>query len=251
MVDAYDILGVSRDAPSSVVEAAYRTLAKEHHPDNGGDPERFKEIKKAYESIISNTDGVDDNQKSPPNWYDSLFTFRSEPVGTISVIGDPMEALTVEGEIFTVRLMAILPDTDASKLVRLPDDLGENVRRTLVLFDIQNNTDDVQRWHRDKTKYVDTEGFTYNREDTVLDPGKFGPRWTRFNVELEGKARTYFVSMVEEMPPDARLGKIVHTQSAYAEGRTSGWVEGQERYEFIIDESNRTSIPLPDGNDHS
>lgn len=38
----YSVLGISRDAPDAVVEAAYRALAKEKHPDNGGDPDEFK-----------------------------------------------------------------------------------------------------------------------------------------------------------------------------------------------------------------
>ena len=30
---------------------AYRRLAVKHHPDKGGDPEKFKEITRAYEAI--------------------------------------------------------------------------------------------------------------------------------------------------------------------------------------------------------
>lgn len=33
------------------VKKAYRTLAKEHHPDQGGDPEKFKEIHHAYKML--------------------------------------------------------------------------------------------------------------------------------------------------------------------------------------------------------
>jgi hypothetical protein len=247
MDDPYSVLAVARGAPESVVDAAYRALAKENHPDNGGDPENFKSIKQAYESIKSDTDPYQSKRQTPPDWFGSLFSVKSEPVETISVVGDPEGEMTVEGEIFTVRLLGILPDTDASEIVKLPDELGSDTRRTLVLFDIQNNTDDVQEWHRDNTQYIDTEGFTYEREPTTIDGDVLGPRWTYFSVELDAHARTYFVAMVEKMPPDAQLGKIVHRQSAYAEGRTSGWVEGQERYEFVIDEQSRTYIPLPNG----
>lgn len=55
MADYYERLGVSRDAVLSEIKAAYRKLAKRHHPDaNPGDPQaesRFKEIVEAYETI--------------------------------------------------------------------------------------------------------------------------------------------------------------------------------------------------------
>eukprot|EP00331_Platyophrya_macrostoma_P027292 CAMPEP_0176433282 /NCGR_PEP_ID=MMETSP0127-20121128/15917_1 /TAXON_ID=938130 /ORGANISM="Platyophrya macrostoma, Strain WH" /LENGTH=427 /DNA_ID=CAMNT_0017815655 /DNA_START=56 /DNA_END=1339 /DNA_ORIENTATION=+ len=49
----YDILGVPQEASSSDVKKAYFKLAKEHHPDKGGDEAKFKEIQAAYE-VLSN-----------------------------------------------------------------------------------------------------------------------------------------------------------------------------------------------------
>ena len=46
--DYYDILGVSRDASQDEIKKAYRKLAHKHHPDKGGDEERFKKINEAY-----------------------------------------------------------------------------------------------------------------------------------------------------------------------------------------------------------
>uniref|UniRef100_A0A7S1XTA5 J domain-containing protein n=1 Tax=Phaeomonas parva TaxID=124430 RepID=A0A7S1XTA5_9STRA len=47
----YDALGVTRDATPEVIKRAYRRLAMKHHPDKGGDPEKFKEIGEAYEVL--------------------------------------------------------------------------------------------------------------------------------------------------------------------------------------------------------
>lgn len=59
MKDPYDVLGVQRSADEAAIRAAYRKLAKKHHPDlNPGKPEaaeKFKEISVAYE-LLSDTD---------------------------------------------------------------------------------------------------------------------------------------------------------------------------------------------------
>jgi DnaJ-class molecular chaperone len=55
MEDLYDVLGVQRDAKPEAIRAAYRKLAKKHHPDlNPGKPEaaeRFKTISLANEIL--------------------------------------------------------------------------------------------------------------------------------------------------------------------------------------------------------
>jgi hypothetical protein len=50
-MNPYDILGVPVLAAVEVARAAYRTLAMQYHPDRGGDAEKFKAVKAAWEAI--------------------------------------------------------------------------------------------------------------------------------------------------------------------------------------------------------
>ena len=47
----YDLLGVSPTASDAELKKAYRKKALALHPDNGGDPEMFKEVTSAYEAL--------------------------------------------------------------------------------------------------------------------------------------------------------------------------------------------------------
>jgi DnaJ-class molecular chaperone len=49
--DHYQTLGVQRNASPEEVKQAYRKLAAKHHPDRGGDAEKFKEVQLAYDTL--------------------------------------------------------------------------------------------------------------------------------------------------------------------------------------------------------
>ena len=51
-INPYSELGVGKTAEIDEIKKQYRKLAREHHPDKGGNPEKFKKISEAY-SILS------------------------------------------------------------------------------------------------------------------------------------------------------------------------------------------------------
>ena len=51
MTDYYQTLGVDRTATPEAIKKAYRRLASQHHPDKGGDKNKFQEIEEAYRTL--------------------------------------------------------------------------------------------------------------------------------------------------------------------------------------------------------
>lgn len=47
----YDILNIDKNATTDEIKKQYKKLALKHHPDRGGDPEMFKKISEAYETL--------------------------------------------------------------------------------------------------------------------------------------------------------------------------------------------------------
>jgi len=52
-MDPWSALNIERSASADDIKMAYRKLAREHHPDLGGDPDRFRQIQQAYEQLTN------------------------------------------------------------------------------------------------------------------------------------------------------------------------------------------------------
>jgi len=77
----YNTLGINEDAGPEEIKQAYRRLAKQHHPDKGGDTQKFQELQAAY-------DVIGDEQKRAQ--YDA--ERRHQPGGfRFTVNGHPFE----------------------------------------------------------------------------------------------------------------------------------------------------------------
>ena len=55
---AYEQLGIAPDATATEVRDAYRSRAKETHPDRGGSSEEFKQLQEAYATAKDHTEGT-------------------------------------------------------------------------------------------------------------------------------------------------------------------------------------------------
>jgi len=71
----YEILGVDKAAEPADIKKAYRALSMEHHPDKGGDEEKFKEINEAY-SVLSDPEkraSYDNPMRNMGNPFEDMF----------------------------------------------------------------------------------------------------------------------------------------------------------------------------------
>ena len=50
-MDYYSILGVPRNASDQDIRKAYKKQSMQHHPDRGGDEEKFKQVNEAYSTL--------------------------------------------------------------------------------------------------------------------------------------------------------------------------------------------------------
>lgn len=73
-MDYYQILGVPATASGEDIKRAYRKLAMQHHPDRGGDTEKFKEIAEAYD-VLGDDEKKRRYDSKGNNWTDPFENF--------------------------------------------------------------------------------------------------------------------------------------------------------------------------------
>lgn len=79
----YDILGVSKSASQDEIKKAFRKLAQKHHPDAGGDEEKFKQINEAY-AVLS-----DPQKKAQYDRFGTVGDFAGAQGGNPFAGGNP------------------------------------------------------------------------------------------------------------------------------------------------------------------
>lgn len=96
MKNYYEVLGLSKKATASEIKSAFKKMAKEHHPDLGGDPEKFKNINEAYQVLNDSTKKADyDIKLNIPNRgrfsfsFDEFFKSRQTSYDSTDGYDDP------------------------------------------------------------------------------------------------------------------------------------------------------------------
>ena len=74
--EACSLLGVSSDADKETIKKSYHKHALKHHPDKGGDAEKFREVSEAYKMLMEHNDGQSDDE----DWenFDPMEFFKEQ-----------------------------------------------------------------------------------------------------------------------------------------------------------------------------
>lgn len=104
MSSLYDVLGIARDAETNEIKKAFKKKAMTHHPDKGGDPEKFKEIQKAHEILtddrrrqIYDMTGSEDGEQQQPQGNGFPFDIGSMFGGLGGMFGSGMPGISRGG----------------------------------------------------------------------------------------------------------------------------------------------------------
>ena len=148
-MDYYDLLGVSRQASDKDLKNAFKNKAREHHPDKGGDPEKFKQVNEAYQNLsdpqkrqMYDQFGTTDPQQAGFNQGGQTFHFTGDGFGGGININDIMNQFGMGG--FGQRQMANQDVTIGCRITLNEIYTGKNVIANYRLNNGQEQTVDIK-----------------------------------------------------------------------------------------------------------
>ncbi len=184
--EALRVLELPASADAGTVKRAYRRLAREHHPDRGGDPATFHRLQQAYERLAEDDDRPEPPQVSrgrpsrPAGGPDgdgitvdlgSIDWDVSCPDGEVPLSRDRLAILLARDHTGPVHPVTAASRAPGSRLNRLAVMLAGDLTSRLS---IGPGTDDRRR----PVVTVDLRGST-RRARRALDRVALGPLWTR------------------------------------------------------------------------
>ena len=271
MDSPFNVLGVEPGADEEVVRAAYRTLLKKHHPDQGGSAEEFMRIKEAYEAIRSGDvsasgsaaagagtgagtgtggatgTGTGSGRRRTTDGGTATRSSGGQSTGGISVSEHSDAAavnccsgigLELRGEYLTLTLVGLVEDADVTKMVG-SHMLEGYAERPVAYLTVENTSDRTVRWRGNQcTSFIGTDGYMYesDSEYRASEP-KLPPRWKGSDVAVEPGTRMNAVVIAEELPEGVDVREIVYTQNVFARRGAGSGIEDKERFTFTTGES--------------
>lgn len=255
----YTVLGLDPGADLDTVRSAYRSLLKEHHPDQGGSTEAFLRIKRAYEAIQERSGGGSEQSTSATaqtktatdggatmrdqnaNWRlsgDERVTEHSDatPMSCCAGIG-----LGLQGEYATLTLVSLVEEAPLDGIAWNTED--DQPKRRVAYLTVENTSDRPFRWRgTQSTTFVGTDGEKYDPSrrfrpsDTLLPDD-----WRGSDVELDPGETMRTVVICERLPPSVGVGRISYTQTLFGGDGEPG-VTDRERFAFAIGAGTRPQL---------
>lgn len=238
MESHYEVLGVSPESDREEIRRAYRSLLKDHHPDQGGSREEFLRIKDAYEQITG--------ESAPPRGKAVAGAILEEratdPTFDPEIREERLErGLTVSGSRLTLSLVGLVQEMDFTSLIDVPS-LNADTRRSVAFFELENTGPKTLEWRGyQNTSFIGDDGFMYEGS-SIMRPhaDKLPERWYAGEAKIEPGRALDAVVVAQEVPEDVTIEKVIHTHHTYAEDGDD--LEDTERYLFDLKPRVRHSL---------
>jgi curved DNA-binding protein CbpA len=236
----YDILGVTSEAEETVIDAAYQSLVKKHHPDQGGEQQKFQQIQQAYQEI-KNSESLDENSNNSGQDIDSLFEIFYTPIDTEAVTGKLSDGLALQGDHLTMGITNITR-ADISEYV-FPSDEYPTDNQLIVTSHVANDSDYVQQFKPYELRIITEdgqqydacvigfgeEGFDLSGDTKPLPNQLYGKK-----RKMEPHTKANFISVIENIPESVDIDRVIYPFKLFDGHQTDGVVKSKTRYVFDI-----------------
>jgi DnaJ-class molecular chaperone len=208
MTDHYATLGVSKTATADEIKQAFRRLASQHHPDKGGDTQKFQAIQQAYATL-----GDDQKRAEYDNPRPQFGGFHGHPGGVNindifgQMFGQQFGQQHQHPRRSHVRMTLWITLLDVATGGKRTVSLGTQSGVSAVEIDIPLGINDG-----DNVQY---EGIGPGGSDLVvqfrISPD---PKWTRqdLNLIMEIKMDIWNLILGGELTIDTIIGKTLSAQ---------------------------------------
>ena len=238
----HKILGVHPEADDVVIDAAYDSLVKKHHPDQGGDESKFKKIKSAYQQITQ--DNVDNSATGSDFDGGNIFNLFDTPIATEKVTGNVTDDLVIEGDQLTIGLINI-QNADISDYADgslSAADNYDNTDRLITILHVENHSDQVQKFKPTELRIIGEDGRRYDATYAGMVAGEYidaiktlPPHLYDGKRKMEPHTKANFICTIEDMPDSAQIDRVIHPFKLFAGHQIDGIVQEKTRYVFDIE----------------
>tara|TARA_R110000824_G_scaffold11663_3_gene51119 strand:+ start:3408 stop:4022 length:615 start_codon:yes stop_codon:yes gene_type:complete len=91
-MNPYTVLGINENANTATIKEAYRNLARKHHPDRGGDVQKFKEATEAYSILSDEQKRNRYHRPSPTFGFEHIFGQEFNPFADLFHFQQPPQS---------------------------------------------------------------------------------------------------------------------------------------------------------------
>ena len=199
---ALRILALGSTAGREDVKRAYRQLAREHHPDHGGDPDRFQQVTRAFERLVADDTPAREPQVARGRPSRSAYVAPAPAPDlqtidwdtTIPEIGDTLSrdglaVLLAAGRTHPLAPVAATSRSPGSRLNRFAPHLAGNSTAELTIVP---DRDDRQR----PVAAVQVRAWS-RKGRKVLDQAQLLGRWSRIRGSSSTLLRATFPPALE------------------------------------------------------